>query len=79
MNLVELQDLYTEAVKIARAEKRMRLWVFRNQPDKLKAKIGEMDRLLYLLEQLKDAAKRGVDDGYEQPTLLDVPRKAEYR
>lgn len=78
MNLVELQDLYTEAVHIARAEKRMRLYVFRNQPDKLKAKVGEMDRLLYLLEQIKDVAKLAVDDSYEQPTLLDVPRKASY-
>lgn len=75
----ELKALYTEAVKIARAEKRMRLYVFASKPDKLAAKIGEMDRLLYILEQLKDVAKLSVDDAFEQPKLLDVPRKASYQ
>lgn len=78
MNSDELRTLYTEAVKIARAEKRMRLWVFRDKPDLLKAKIGEMDRLLYILEQLKDVAKLSVEDAYEQVALIDVPRKVEY-
>jgi hypothetical protein len=79
MTADELKDLYTEAVKIARAEKRMRLFVFRSQPDNLQAKIGEMDRLLYILEQMKDALKPHVTVEYEQPALIDVPRKAQYQ
>lgn len=79
MTIDELRGLYTEAVKIARAEKKMRLFVFRDKPSQLKAKIGEMDRLLYILEQLKDVAKLACEPVPEQGELLHVPRKGEYR
>jgi hypothetical protein len=75
----ELRRLYTEAVKIARAELRQRQWVFRDRPDMLKAKVAEIERLLLILETMKDALKPYVDAEFEQPALLDVPRKGEYR
>ena len=71
----ELRQLYTEAVKIARAERKMRDYVFRDRPDMQRAKVAEIDRLLHILEQLKDVAKTACDPEYEQVTLLDVPTK----
>lgn len=71
MNVDELRGLYTEAVRIVRAERKMRLYVFRDKPDMMEAKLREMDRLLDILAQIKDAAKAEL----EQATLLDVQRK----
>lgn len=73
MNLDELRSLYMEAVKIIRAEREMRRYVFASSPEKQEAKLAEMDRLLDILRQIKDAAKAE----FEQPKLLDVPRKYE--
>lgn len=73
MNVDELKAVYVEAVKIVRAERRMRSYVFRSNPDKLAEKLREMDRLLDILEQMKNAAKAEL----EQPKLLDVPYKYE--
>ena len=42
-------------------------------------KLAEMDRLLEIVTQLKDELKERLDAEYEQPRLLDVPRRAEYR
>lgn len=75
----ELKELYTSAYKIIQRERRMRLWVFRNQPDKLTAKIGEMDRLLKIVTDFKDELKKHVGVKYEQPALIDVPRRQQYR
>lgn len=75
----ELRTLYTEAYKLVQAERKMRLYVFRDQPDKLLVKMGEMDRLLLILTKMKDELKKHIGAGIEQPLLLDVPRKAEYR
>lgn len=73
MTLTELRALYSEAVRIVRAERRMRSYVFRDKPEVMEAKLREMDRLLVILEQIKDAAKAEL----EQPKLLDVPYKYE--
>lgn len=75
MTEAELRQLYTEAVKIARAERKMRLFVFRDRPATLKIKLAEMDRLLYILALIKDYAKTACEPVPEQATLLDVPRK----
>lgn len=83
----ELRERYEAAVKIARAEKRMRQHVFRNQPATLAAKMAEMDTLLDTLAWLKDELKPHCEPEYEQPALLDVPhpegsrqgRRPEYR
>jgi hypothetical protein len=74
----ELKRVYTEAVKIVQAERKMRLYVFRDRPNVLRAKIAEMDRLLSILMQIKDTLKPHCDDAYEQPALLDVPRREQY-
>lgn len=79
MTTDELKTIYERAKAIIRAERKMRLWVFRDQPDKLAAKVAEIDELLRIVVQLKDAAKAGCETEFEQPRLLDVPRKAEYR
>jgi len=50
----------------------------RARPDILGAKTAEMDRLLYILEQMKEVAKVACEQEYQQPRLLDAPQKAEY-
>jgi hypothetical protein len=57
MTITELRALYFEGVKIVRAERRMRAYVFRDKPELMEAKLREMDRLLVILEQIKDAAR----------------------
>lgn len=78
MTLDELKSLYTEAVKLLRTERAMRGYVFRSDPLKREEKLAEIDRLMAIVAQLKGAAKAGCDPGYEQPRLLDAPRKAGY-
>lgn len=78
MKVSELRTLYEEAVKIARKERAMRLAVFRNSPERQAEKVAEVDRLLEILQQIKDVAKEACEPDYEQPALLDVPKKAEY-
>lgn len=73
----ELRALYTEAVKIVRAERQMRVYVFRSNAEKLAEKLAEMDRLLDILRQIKDAAKQGMEPGAEQLALIDPPAKYE--
>jgi hypothetical protein len=46
MTVDELRALYTEGVRIVRAERRMRAYVFRENPPMLEAKLREIDRLL---------------------------------
>jgi signal transduction histidine kinase len=78
MTITEMRALYTEAVRIVRAERRMRAYVFRENPPMLEAKLREIDRLLDILEQIKDAAK--LEAEAEQPKLLppEGPRPRKY-
>lgn len=80
MNLAELHALYIEAVKITRKERSMRTYVFRNDQDKLDAKLQEIDRLEAILTTFKDALKEHSTppDQPEQHPLLDVPPPAKY-
>lgn len=80
MNGDELRAKFTRAIKIIRAEKEKRRWVFRNDPDKQAAKMAEMDELEAIVTAMKDALKAqlGLVE-MEQPALIDVPKKAEYR
>jgi hypothetical protein len=73
MTETELRALYTEAVKIIRAERRMRAYAFRDKERVLTAKLAEIDRLLAILEQIKDAAKVAVSE--EQMALIPPPVK----
>jgi hypothetical protein len=73
----ELRALYTEAVQIIRAERRMREYVLRGKPEILEAKLAEMDRLLDIVTQIKDVAKAQVVAEHEQLALIPPPVKYE--
>lgn len=75
----ELRAKFTTATRIAKAERAMRDRVFPEGHPKRDEKLREMDRLLEILIEFKDELKQHVGTGFEQPTLLDVPRKAEYQ
>jgi hypothetical protein len=75
MTETELKSLYTEAVKIVRAERKMREHVFRGKAEMRAAKLAEMDRLLDIMRQIKDAAKAQV--GAEQMNLIEPPVRYE--
>lgn len=78
MTANELRTKFERAYRIIRAERRAREWVFRNDSNKRTAKIAEMDELLAILTEMKDLLKAQSGLDVEQPTLLDVPKKAEY-
>lgn len=77
MNVDELKAIYTEAVKIIRAERKMRSYVFRDKPEVMEAKLREIDRLLDILAQIKNALKEHIDDDYKQSPLIDIPSRRE--
>lgn len=74
----DLRKKFTKATRIAKAEKKQREWVFRNDPVRRDAKVAEMDELIAILVEFKDELKAHIGAEIEQPRLLDVPRKAEY-
>ena len=74
----ELRAKFNTAYKIIKRERGKREWVFRNDPVALEQKLGEMDRLLEILTEFKDELKERMGGDYEQPALLDVPKKATY-
>lgn len=85
MTLDELKAKYTVAYRIITRERAMRDRVFAAGLDEREAKMAEMDRLLEIIDDLKDELKWRIammDEepaSFEQSTLLDVARKAEYR
>jgi hypothetical protein len=74
----ELRARFSSAYKIIQRERRWREHVFRNDPIALKQKLAEMDRLLAIVTELKDELKPHCEPSFEQPALLDVPKKADY-
>lgn len=78
MTLEELKANYTVAYKIIMRERAMRDRVFSADSDKRQAKMAEMDKLLEIVDDLKDELKKHIGSGPEQPTLLDVVREARY-
>lgn len=74
----ELRTRYTTAYRIIQRERRMREHVFRDDPAARVKKVAEMDVLLGILTELKDELKALLPPSYEQPTLLDVPKRATY-
>jgi len=75
----ELKALYEEGKKILKDEREKRRYVFAKQPDKLKVKVAEMNRVLQILAQFKDELKKHIDPAPEQGVLLDIPKRNEYR
>ena len=73
----ELRAQYNELYRTATNERKMRDRVFPpGHPDR-DQKLGEMDRLLEIITGWKDELKARIC--YEQPPLLDVPKRTEYR
>lgn len=79
MTLDELQRKFTRATRIVNAERHMREHVFRAHPDKQAHKMAEMDELIAILVELKDALKPHCEgEAMEQPRLLDAPQRPQY-
>lgn len=68
MTLEELKANYAVAYRIIMRE--------RAKADSDHA--GELEKLLVILDDMKDELKKRIGAQAEQPRLLDVPRKAEY-
>lgn len=75
----ELRAKFNVAYKIIQRERRMREHVFQEGHPKREEKLGEMDRLLEIVTEFKNELKAHVGVDYEQPVLLDVPKRTEYR
>lgn len=73
----ELRAKYIQAVRIIRSERKMREYVFRSDPIKLNAKLVEIDMLLSIITEFKDALKEHIGAGVEQMALIDPPAKYE--
>lgn len=75
MTLDELRTEYVACVRILRQERKMRQRVFGvAEPDTAAAKVAEINRVLALLEWMKDQLKVELAQP-EQGKLLDVPPK----
>ena len=79
MTLNELRAQWEEAYAIIKRERGKREQVFGPNHPQRKAKLEEMDKLLAIVKGFKDALKSHCEPGYEQPALLDAPRKDSYQ
>lgn len=75
----ELRAKFNTGFKIIARERRMREHVFRNDPVAKEQKLREIDLLLEILTEIKDELKERMGGDYEQPALLDVPKRATYQ
>jgi hypothetical protein len=75
----ELRQKFETAYRIIQRERKMRVFVFRHDPTTCAQKLAEIDKLLEIVTELKDFCKEHVEAGYEQPLLLDAPKKADYQ
>jgi hypothetical protein len=79
----ELRAKYNVAYRIIMRERAMRDHVFGEggspeQGAKRGEKLLEMDRLLEVVTELKDALKEAMERVEYQPKLLDIPRRESY-
>lgn len=75
----ELKAKYSTVYRTLHRERAMRDRVFREGHPQREAKLAEMDVALAILEEMKDEIKRGMEPDFEQPVLLDVPKRATYQ
>lgn len=79
----ELRTKYNAAYRIVIRERAMRNAVFPVGHPQRDEKLAEIDKLLGIVTELKDALKPHCEPVFEQPKLLDVPagpeRRAEFR
>lgn len=78
MTLEELKANYTVAYKIIVRERAVRDKVFAADTDERKEKIAELDKLLEIVDDLKNELKKYIGSSPEQASLLDVARKVKY-
>lgn len=78
MTAEELRAAYTVAYKIIMRERAMRDRVFTADADKRELKMAEMDKLLEIVDTMKDALKEYIGAAPERATLLDVIGKVKY-
>lgn len=78
MTTEELRASYTAAYKIIMRERAMRDKVFAADSAKRETKMAEMDKLLEIIDDMKDELKKHIAAGPEQATLLEVAREAKY-
>jgi hypothetical protein len=71
MNESELRAKYAQAYRIIKRERAMRAHVFRDDPVKLNAKLVEVDILLQIITEFKDALKEHIGPGQEQMALIE--------
>lgn len=79
MTLNELRAKYKAAYKIIERQWRRDQQMFRSDPVALQQRRIERDLLIKHLTDLKDALKPHVEAGFEQPPLMDVPQRTNYR
>lgn len=79
MTYEELKAKYTVAYRIITKERAMRDRVFAANAEKRQEKMAEMDKLLEIVDDLKDELKKYIGSGPEQATLLDVVREVKYQ
>ncbi len=72
MTLPELEAHYKKAAGMIARERKMREYVFRDQPDKLPGKLAECDAALAAVVAMKDELKRLIAP-LIQEMLIDVP------
>lgn len=81
MTLEELKASYTVAYKIIMRERAMRAHpspTFSNVRQHREEYVGEMDKLLEIVDDMKDELKKRMLAEPEQATLLDVVREVTY-
>lgn len=78
MTAEELRANYTVAYKIIMRERAMRDRVFAADSEKREAKMAEMEKLLEIIDDMKDELKKYIGAAPEQATLLDVLKEVKY-
>ncbi|MBA3571368.1 MAG: hypothetical protein H0W34_05225 [Pyrinomonadaceae bacterium] len=79
MSEEELRALYTVAYRIITKERAIRDRAFAADTEKRQEKIAEMDKLLEVVDDMKNFCKLHVGGSLEQSLLLDMSKKVEYR
>lgn len=74
----ELRVCFGLVWKFIERERKMREYVFRAEPGKLRSKLRECDDASRALTALKDFAKQHVEESPEPIELFDVPERGGY-
>lgn len=78
MNYEQLKANYAAAYRIILRERSMRDRVFAADQHKRDAKMAEMDKLLELIDDMKDELKKYIKPDMEQDALFEMAKKVEY-